>query len=70
MQHIYICDTLLYVIDAIGEYELPFHGLVGQDPTFEEMKKVVVIDRRQPTIPSQWHNDEVCMYVCMYVKSC
>lgn len=42
------------------DYELPFHGLVPSDPSFEDMKRIVVIERRQPTIPSEWIEDTVC----------
>ena len=43
----------------MGEYEPPYHGMVGPDPSFEEMKKVVVVDGRRPTIPQHWKNDDV-----------
>ena len=46
-------------VDSVGEYEPPFQGKVGPDPSFEEMKKVVVVDRQQPTIPDHWHSSDV-----------
>ena len=48
----------------MGDYEAPFHGLVGQDPTFEEMKKIVVKDGQQPAIPSGWRRHDVSIYAC------
>ena len=40
-------------------YELPFQGLVPPDPSFEDMKRLVVIERRQPPIPERWQKDQV-----------
>ena len=45
------------------EYELPFQGLVPPDPSFEEMRRLVVYEKRQPTIPNRWHSDEVVALV-------
>ena len=45
--------------DSAGEYEVPYQGLVPPDPSFEEMKRCVVVERRQPTIPAWWGQDEV-----------
>lgn len=41
------------------DYEPPFHGLVPPDPSFEDMKRLVVVEKRQPTIPNTWHQHEV-----------
>ena len=41
------------------EPQLPYHDAVPVDPTFEDMKKVVVIDRRRPDIPNTWSQSEV-----------
>lgn len=32
---------------------------MAPDPTFEEMRKVVVVDRCRPAISRHWNNDEV-----------
>jgi hypothetical protein len=50
-------------LDSVGDYEPPFYGKVGPDPTFEEMRKVVVVDQQQPTIPSHWRSDDVSVCV-------
>ena len=50
---------------SIGQscsYEVPFSGLVQADPSFDEMKEVVVIKRMRPSIHNQWKSDEVCAY--------
>ncbi|KAJ8877812.1 hypothetical protein PR048_022270, partial [Dryococelus australis] len=41
------------------EYQLPFYDMVPSDPTIEEMRKVVCIDRQRPSIPNRWQSTEV-----------
>lgn len=41
------------------EYQLPFYDLVPSDPTIEEMRKVVCMDRQRPSIPNRWQSIEV-----------
>ena len=41
------------------EYQMPYHNLVPTDPSFEDMKKTVVIDKRRPTLPNRWTQSEV-----------
>lgn len=41
------------------EYQLPYFDTVPSDPTQEEMRKVVVTDRRRPDIANRWQNNEV-----------
>ncbi|XP_063239483.1 TGF-beta receptor type-1 isoform X6 [Bacillus rossius redtenbacheri] len=44
------------------EYQLPFYDMVPSDPTIEEMRKVVCIDRQRPSIPNRWQSIEaVCL---------
>ena len=43
----------------LEDYEVPYYDAVGNDPSFEEMRKVVCIERRRPAIPNRWSNDEV-----------
>ncbi|KAI5701023.1 hypothetical protein M8J75_005326 [Diaphorina citri] len=37
------------------EYQLPFYDCVPSDPTIDEMRKVVCLDRIRPAIPNRWH---------------
>ena len=53
--------THLHPSGQCEDYELPFQGMVPPDPSFEEMRRLVVVEKRQPTIPTRWHNDEVMM---------
>ena len=42
------------------DYQLPFYDMVQSDPTIEEMRKVVCLDRQRPSIPNRWQSNEVC----------
>jgi len=41
------------------DYELPYYDHVPHDPSFDDMKKVVVVEKTRPDIPNRWHRDEV-----------
>lgn len=36
------------------EYQLPFFDAVPSDPTIDEMRRVVCVDRQRPSIPNRW----------------
>lgn len=44
---------------AYEDYQLPFYDSVPSDPTIEEMKKVVCIERERPKIPARWLTNPV-----------
>lgn len=49
---------------SAGHYEeaqLPYYDVVPMDPSFEDMKKAVVIDKRRPVIPNRWSQSEVSL---------
>lgn len=43
----------------IEEYRPPFFDVVPNDPSFEDMRKVVCIDQYRPVIPKHWETDSV-----------
>ena len=47
------------IIGQCEEYELPFQGMVPPDPSLEDMRTVVVDEKKQPAIPHRWTTDEV-----------
>ena len=57
--HTHTCTHTHTHTDYAEAAELPFNDAVPADPTFEDMKKVVVVDRRRPTIPNRWSQSEV-----------
>ena len=58
----------------MNEYQLPYFDSVSHDPSFEEMRKVVVGQNIRPGIEKRWKDDEVCVWgvcgvwdVCVWV---
>lgn len=48
------------VVNGIVEdYRPPFFDHVPNDPSFEDMRKVVCIDQYRPDIPNRWSSDAV-----------
>uniref|UniRef100_A0A8I3WPR5 receptor protein serine/threonine kinase n=2 Tax=Callithrix jacchus TaxID=9483 RepID=A0A8I3WPR5_CALJA len=43
----------------VEDYRPPFYDVVPNDPSFEEMKKVVCVDQQTPTIPNRLAADPV-----------
>lgn len=41
------------------DYRPPFYDMVPNDPSFEDMKKVVCVDQQTPTIPNRLAADPV-----------
>lgn len=54
----------------VEEYRQPFYEFVAPDPTFEEMKKVVVVDRCRPAVSRHWGNDEYLRVMEKVVQEC
>ncbi|QQP50947.1 Serine/threonine-protein kinase receptor, partial [Caligus rogercresseyi] len=54
------------------EYEPPYFDHVGQDPSLEEMKRVVCVENARPALPNIWSTDPVTdtmskiMHECWY----
>lgn len=55
------------ISNGVGlEYAAPYSEWLvsgNQEPTIEEMKKLVVADQRRPPIPNRWHSDPVRYYL-------
>lgn len=41
------------------EYKIPYQDVVPSDPSFDDMRKVVVLDNYRPSVPNQWVSDDV-----------
>ena len=46
----------------VEEYRPPFWDVVPSDPSFEDMRKVVVVDQQRPTLPNRWMTDAVSVF--------
>nr|XP_060620033.1 serine/threonine-protein kinase receptor R3 [Anolis sagrei ordinatus]XP_060620034.1 serine/threonine-protein kinase receptor R3 [Anolis sagrei ordinatus]XP_060620036.1 serine/threonine-protein kinase receptor R3 [Anolis sagrei ordinatus] len=59
------------VVNGIVEdYKPPFFDMVPVDPSFEEMKKVVCVDQRTPTIPNRLFSDPTLSALAKIMKEC
>lgn len=54
----------------VEEYRQPYHEYVAPDPTVEEMRKVVVVDRCRPAISRHWGSDEYLRLMEKLVQEC
>ncbi|KAK9499858.1 hypothetical protein O3M35_002813 [Rhynocoris fuscipes] len=52
------------------EYQLPFFDMVPSDPTIDEMRRVVCIDRKRPSIPNRWHSSPALQAMSRVMKEC
>ncbi|XP_055379390.1 TGF-beta receptor type-1 isoform X1 [Condylostylus longicornis] len=52
------------------DYQLPYYDVVQPDPSIEEMKKVVCIDKIRPNIPNRWHASDVLHNMAKVMKEC
>lgn len=52
------------------EYQQPFYDVVPSDPSIEEMRKVVCVDRQRPSIPNRWQSYEALRVMSQLMKEC
>ncbi|KAL9958443.1 hypothetical protein ACROYT_G035455 [Oculina patagonica] len=52
------------------EYQLPYYDRVPCDPTIEDMRKVVCVQKYRPSIPNRWVQDEALQSVSKIMKEC
>ena len=48
-------------VDAVEvpSYEVPYENVVPSNPTLEDMKQKVVVERVRPPLDKSWQEDEV-----------
>lgn len=49
------------------DYKPPFYDQVPNDPSFEDMRKVVCVEQQRPFIPNRWFSDPVGVCVPLWV---
>ncbi|NP_001017357.1 activin receptor type-1 precursor [Xenopus tropicalis] len=54
----------------VEEYKPPFYDVVPNDPSFEDMKKVVCVDQQRPNIPNRWFSDPTLTALAKLMKEC
>lgn len=59
-----------YAQGIVEEYKPPFWDMVPSDPSFEDMRKVVVVDQYRPVIPNRWSSDTILSQLSRTMKEC
>ncbi|CAG2108971.1 unnamed protein product, partial [Medioppia subpectinata] len=44
---------------VVNDYSIPFSESVPNDPSFEDMRKIVCIDQQRPPIPDRWQSNTI-----------
>ena len=52
---------LSFCTGDVGEYQVPYQNCVPNDPSIEDMKKVVVTQEIRPDINERWNSNEVIL---------
>lgn len=52
------------------DYQLPFYDFVPSDPTIEEMRKVVCLEKQRPQIPFRWYASPQLHVMAKVMKEC
>lgn len=52
------------------EYQLPYYDMVSPDPSQEEMRKVVVCEKKRPNVPNKWQSIEALRTMSLLMKEC
>lgn len=52
------------------EYQLPYYDMVPNDPTIEEVRKVVCVYKQRPVIPNKWQSCEDLRVMSKLMKEC
>lgn len=55
----YLCACWWLAAGIVEDYKPPFYDLVPNDPSFEDMRKVVCVEQQRPFIPNRWFSDPV-----------
>lgn len=63
------CNGFNYY-SSYEEYELPFYDMVPSDPTLDDMRKVVCVEKLRPTIPNRWQTNETACHMARLMKEC
>lgn len=52
----------------VETYNPPFYDVVNNDPSFDEMRKVVCIDNYRPVIPNPWYSNPTLSLLAKLIK--
>lgn len=52
------------------DYQIPFQDVVPNDPSFEDMRKVVCVDRMRPPLCKRWNSCEATRMLVRVMQDC
>ncbi|XP_070545371.1 bone morphogenetic protein receptor type-1B-like [Ptychodera flava] len=50
--------------------EVPYYDCLANDPSFEDVRRVVAVERRRPAIPNRWHSDDCLRTMAKLMQEC
>ncbi|PVD39256.1 hypothetical protein C0Q70_01884 [Pomacea canaliculata] len=56
--------------DACEEYQLPYYNYLPHDPSFDDVRKIVSIERIRPEIPDWWQSDQYMKVMAKVMGEC
>uniref|UniRef100_A0A147BES5 Serine/threonine-protein kinase receptor n=1 Tax=Ixodes ricinus TaxID=34613 RepID=A0A147BES5_IXORI len=63
--------TLRCVVDGVvEEYCIPYHNVAPSDPSFEDMRKIVCVDKYRPQLPKRWASCEATQVLSKLMQEC
>lgn len=58
------------VAGIVEDYQVPYFDAVSNDPSFDEMHKVVCIEAQRPVIPNRWYDNEIMRCYAKLIQEC
>ncbi|CAL8284206.1 unnamed protein product [Lota lota] len=59
-----------YSNGIVEEYKPPFYDQVPNDPSFDEMRKVVCVEQQRPFVPNRWFSDPTLSALVKLMREC
>ncbi|XP_052234711.1 activin receptor type-1-like isoform X2 [Dreissena polymorpha] len=59
-----------YSQGMVEEYKVPFWDVVPSNPSFEDMRKVVVVEHQRPILPNRWASDSILAPLSRVIREC
>ncbi|XP_026876849.2 activin receptor type-1 isoform X1 [Electrophorus electricus] len=59
-----------YSNGIVEDYRPPFYDLVPNDPSFDDMRKVVCVEQQRPFVPNRWFSDPTLSALVKLMKEC
>ncbi|XP_069125157.1 bone morphogenetic protein receptor type-1B-like [Argopecten irradians] len=54
----------------VEEHQVPYYDCVLNDPSFDEMRKIVCVEKIRPAIPNRWSSDEYLRTMARVMQEC